>query len=72
MKFKRRFKFWHIIVGIICIAVVGFFLYALVNGFDMSRMKNHPQLPKIPMQTRRVVEVPARFPLLRGLILFWP
>lgn len=34
MKFKPRYRFWQVIVGIICIAVVGYLIYSLMNGFQ--------------------------------------
>jgi two-component system LytT family sensor kinase len=34
MKFKARYRFWQVIVGIICVAVVGYLIYSLVYGFS--------------------------------------
>src|SRR6266480_258233 len=34
MRFKQRYKYWHVLVGIICIAAVGYLIYSAVYGFN--------------------------------------
>jgi two-component system LytT family sensor kinase len=43
MKFKPRFKFWQVLVGIIAIAIVAYAVYSITNGYTNNKP---PATPK--------------------------
>ena len=46
MRFKVRFKYWHVLVGLICVGIAGFALYSLVNSTS-GISDNHPELKPV-------------------------
>src|SRR5688572_8168047 len=42
MRFKTRYKYWHVLVGFICLAIFGFLMYNLLGGEE-----NEHTTPKV-------------------------